>query len=467
MKKIAVIGAGPAGLTGAYQLAKAGFIVDVYEAGGNVGGMCKTIEIWGYKVDLGPHRFFSNNQTVHDFWIEHAGDDCRTVQRMTRIYYNKSYYHYPIQITEALKKSGFFKSVNILFSYLKEQVFPNKNPDNFENWVEQKFGRKLFEMFFKSYSEKLWGVNCKDIDADFAAQRIKQFSLLQAIANAIGLIRSRKHHTLVDRFAYPYLGTGMVYENLAEKIRELGGNIHLECPLVKVKQIGGDNITLAFSDGSVKTYDHVISTMPITTLINIMPDVPETLLNTVKKLRFRNTILVYLLIDGKDLFPDNWLYIHAAELKTGRVTNFRNWSPGLFGDLNGTVVSMEYWCNEDDELWTANEDELSGMAISELKLAGLHKGHNIVNYHVERIPKCYPVYLKGYKKILDPVIQHINSIAPLQAIGRYGAFKYNNQDHSILMGLLAAKNIIDDEDIDLWKVNTDYHSYLEAPNEQH
>ncbi|MEX0967790.1 MAG: FAD-dependent oxidoreductase [Bacteroidia bacterium] len=461
MKKIAVIGAGPAGLTAACRLTKAGYPVDVYEASEHVGGMCRTLKLWDYEVDLGPHRFFSNNKMVNDFWFSMAGNDYHLVNRLTRIYYNKQFYNYPVKILEVLRKTGFIKSAAILNSFLLGQIKPNKNPENFEEWVSHKFGEQLFEMFFKTYSEKLWGVKCTEIDVDFAAQRIKQFSLAEAIKNGLGLVNARKHKTLVDNFAYPQHGTGMIYKNIAAKIVEQGGKIHLGQPLTKVLSVDDDKMKLGFADHQEKEYDHVISSMPLTRLIKSLPGAPQAALEAADKLKFRNTILVYLLVEGKSLFPDNWLYIHAPELNTGRITNFRNWSPGLYGDLEGTVLSLEYWCNFEDEIWSRDDSKIAEMAIKELNMTGLNKGNKVVDWHIERVPNCYPIYLTGYKTILQPVIDHINNVKPLQVIGRYGAFKYNNQDHSILMGLLAADNIIYNKNHNLWKVNTDYDSYQE------
>lgn len=460
-KKIAVIGAGPAGLTAAYALTKKGYSVDVYEASSEVGGLSKTIDLWNQKVDLGPHRFFSNDTKVNQLWLEVVGEDYKMVDRLTRIYYKKKYYYYPLKPFDALKKLGLGTAFLCVLSYFKERIVPVKKNGSFETWVIGRFGYKLYSIFFKTYSEKLWGISCKELDEDFAAQRIKKLSLFKAVWNAMFSGGKTKHKTLVDQFAYPLEGSGMVYNRMQNRINENGGTVHLKTPIEKVNCVNGQVESVTLKDGSVKDYDHIISSMPITHLVQNMSEVPEEVITANAELKFRNTILVYLKIEGQNVFPDNWLYVHSNDLKMGRITNFCNWVPEINQGQNSTIVVAEYWAYNQDEIWNETEENLIELGKTELRKTGLIKDLEISEGHVIKIPKCYPVYSKGYKEPLKKVESYLTSIKGLSVIGRYGAFKYNNQDHSILMGLLAAENIAENKKNNLWEINTDYEDYQE------
>ena len=455
--RVAVIGAGPAGITAAYQLAKGGAQVEVFEASGAVGGLSRSFELWGQTVDLGPHRFFSQDRRVNDLWLEVAGNDYRMVDRLTRIYYGKRFFKYPLKPANALRNMGLANAACCLASYFKEMVKPSYGAgsnETFESWVVGRFGRRLFNMFFKSYSEKLWGIPCDELDADFAAQRIKKFSLGQAVKAALGFGKG-KHKTLVDQFAYPIGGTGMVYGRMAERVQEWGGTMHLEQPVRRIvhehRQVKG----LELNDGRFEAFDHVISTMPLTLLVKGLGNLPANVEAGVAALRFRNTILVYLNVASPDLFKDQWLYVHAPDLGMGRVTNFRNWVPELYGDSPNSILALEYWCYDNDSQWTEDDRAVDRTRRTRDAPTGLIGSAKVEAGHVVRIRRCYPVYAHGYKRHLDPVVSHVRSFTGLSAIGRYGAFKYNNQDHSILMGLLAAENILEGKEHDLWAVNTD------------
>lgn len=462
--RVAVIGAGAAGITAAYQLSKAGAEVDVFEAGDEIGGLGRTIERWGQKVDLGPHRFFSNDPRVNELWLEVVGRDYRMIDRLTRIYYRKCFFDYPLRASNALWNMGLCAAALCLGSYGKEKVLPSYRPEDnetFESWVVSRFGRRLFQMFFQSYSEKLWGIPCHELDADFAAQRIKKFSLGEAIKSALGLGK-KKHKTLVDQFAYPVGGSGMVYERMAEQVRKNGGRIHLHCPVERLLHDDRRMHGLEFADGSWQPFDHVISTMPLTLMVKGLHGLPPHIESAIDQLRFRNTLLVYLHVDGADLFPDQWLYIHSPDLLVGRVTNFRNWVPELYGEARTSILALEYWANDGDALWRDYDASLIARAEREIRSTGLIGKAAVLAGDVFRIRRCYPVYARGYKELLRPVIAYLNSFKGLTVIGRYGAFKYNNQDHSILMGILAAENILENRRHDLWAINTDYDSYQES-----
>ena len=462
--RVAVIGAGPAGITAAYELVKGGAEVEVFEAGPTVGGLSRSFELWGQTVDLGPHRFFSNDLRVNKLWLEVIGKDYAMIDRLTRIYYKKCFFNYPLKPANALINMGIPNAVACLASYVKEKIWPSYRADEnetFESWVVGRFGRKLFNMFFKSYSEKLWGIPCHELDADFAAQRIKKFSLGEAIKGALGIGKG-KHKTLVDQFAFPLQGTGVVYERMADYVRTHGGQVHLKTPVRRVIHENKKVTGLELADGTQKDFDQVISTMPFTQLVKGLGDLPAEVQLGVESLKFRNTVLIYLNVQATDLFKDQWLYVHSPDLGTGRVTNFRNWVPELYGKSPNSILALEYWCYDEDALWTQPDEELIERAKTEIRSTGLVGKANIDLGHVVRIKRCYPVYSTGYKKHLEPVVNFVRGFDGLVPIGRYGSFKYNNQDHSILMGLLAAENILANKGHDLWTVNTDYSTYQEA-----
>jgi protoporphyrinogen oxidase len=458
--KVGIIGAGPAGLTAGYQLSKSLPGVCVYEAGPEVGGMSKSLDLWEEKVDLGPHRFFSSDKRVNELWLEVVEKDYLIVDRLTRIFYNGRFFHYPLKAFNALRNLGIWDAMRCLFSYLGERLSPTPQNGSFENWVVGRFGRRLFEVFFKTYSEKLWGISCQELDADFAAQRIKKLSLWEAIKNAILAGRQNKHKTLVDRFAYPKEGSGMVYQRMASGIEANGGQVRLNQPVQRVILENGRAVGLELKDGTVEYYDYIISSMPLSLMVSRLLDAPQAVRQAAQQLQFRHTILVYLRVKGTGLFPDNWLYVHSPELQMGRITNFNNWVPNP--DRSHSILTLEYWCYEEEALWKATEEDLIELAKKELVQTGLVQSEAIEQGYIHRIPRCYPVYTRGYKELLSPIESYLKGIDKLSVIGRYGAFKYNNQDHSILMGIMAAENILNDHHHDLWDINTDYENYQEA-----
>ena len=451
-------------MTAAMCLAQGGADVAVYEAGDSLGGMARSFDLWGHRVDLGPHRFFSTDARVNRLWLDVVGRDYRMVDRLTRIHYRGRFFHYPLRPVNALANMGLWNATKCLASYAKEKVspsFPHGQHHSFESWVVNRFGRRLFEMFFKSYSEKLWGISCQELDADFAAQRIKKFSLGEAVKKALLPNKGQVHVTLVDRFAYPTAGTGSVYEKMADRVRAAGGQIHLRSPVRRVLHDGFQVRGLELVDGREEPCDHIISTMPLTLLVRGLHDVPAEVMDAVNQLKFRNTVLVYLLADSDKLFPDQWVYVHSEELSIGRLTNFRNWVPELYGEHKTSVLAAEHWCYESDPLWTESDESIIARTTEELRTTGLLGDAQILQGHVVRIPRCYPVYARGYREHVERVVTYLRNFAGLTPIGRYGSFKYTNQDHSILMGLLAAENLLENRNHDLWYVNTDYDSYQE------
>ena len=442
-------------MTCAYQLAKHGFVVDVFESGDEVGGMSKTIKLWNQKVDLGPHRFFSDDSRVNELWLEVVQDDYEMIDRLTRIFYKGRFFYYPLKAFDALLNLGYIEAARCFFSYLKEKILPINQDGSFENWVVSRFGRRLYEHFFKTYTEKLWGISCKELDSDFADQRIRGLSLYEALKNALTGGKNNRHKTLVDQFAYPNGGTGTVYKKMAIQIENRKGRIFYNSPVKRVVNDEDKAVAVQLNSGDIYEYDHIVSTMPITNLILGFSGVPDNILDLCHQLYYRNTILVYLKVDHPDLFRDNWLYIHSAELQTGRMTNFQNWTATKSTRHDHTILAQEYWCYDGDTIWTLDDSDLIEKAIDELRLTTLSKEARILDGYVHRIGRAYPVYFHGYKKIIKEIEAYLDGMDCLTVIGRNGSFKYNNQDHSILMGILAAENLIGHANHNLWEINVD------------
>lgn len=465
MKKVAIIGAGPAGLTAAYllskEIGKSIEQVKVFEASEKLGGMSASLRLWNQTVDLGPHRFFSFDQKVNSLWLEIAGDNYTEVSRLTRIYYRGKFFHYPLKAFNAIFQLGFFRSFIAIGSYFLQKIAPSKDNSTFEGWVTRRFGRKLYETFFKTYSEKLWGIECSQLDADFASQRIKKLSLGAAIRSTFSSRSKNKHQTLADTFRYPNSGTGWLYEEMAKRATQNGAHIHLGNPISSVVCSENKAIAIVLPNGTIEHFDAIVSTMPLNQLLDGIAEAPSYVKQAASKLQFRNTILVYLHIDTTNLFPDQWMYIHSKELQTGRITNFRNWVPSLYGNEQSSIIAMEYWCFDTDAIWTESNEKLIALAIDEIEKSGLLKNAAVLNGHVVRLHKSYPVYFSHYRKVLKPIEEYLTSIEGLYPIGRYGSYKYNNQDHSLLMGMLAAENIAKNTHHNLWNVNTNYGKYLE------
>ena len=462
--RVAVIGAGPAGMTAALELSRGGAEVVVYEAADQVGGLARSLDLWGQRVDLGPHRFFSTDARVNRLWLDVVGRDYHMVDRVTRLLYQGRFYRYPLEPANALENMGLARATLCVASYLRQRILPSRSAnqaDSFESWVVDRFGRRLFEMFFKSYSEKLWGIPCDHLDADFAAPTDQEtFAGRSPRERPVPFARAR-HPTLVDRFAYPAGGTGSVYQTMAHRVRELGGQIHLNTPVLRLVRQGFDVTGVELADGRIETCQQVISTMPLTLLVRGLGEIPAEVQAAAESLTFRNTILVYLHVDAERLFDDQWIYLHSPELLLGRVTNFRNWVGELCHGQRTTILAGEFWCNATDPLWSEADDVLIARAERELRSTGLLGNAALLAGHVVRVPRCYPVYARGYRQHVRRVVDYLRNFRNLTPIGRYGAFKYNNQDHSILMGILAAENLLASQTHDLWAINADSEPYQE------
>lgn len=454
--KVGIIGAGPAGLACALALTRNQVDVVLFEAAASPGGMCRSFDLWGMRVDLGPHRFFSMDAAVTDFWRAPLGNDFVLVDRLTRIFYQKKFFAYPIKPVDALTKLGLAESIHCGASYAAARLFPGHGEDKtFAQWVSRRFGKRLFEIFFKSYSEKLWGISCDELDSSFAAQRIKGLSLYEAVRNAL-FPGKTKHKTLVEQFAYPAEGAGQPYARMAEDITRGGGIIHFDSRVLAIEPRGGGRAVEVRSSHGTETFDHVVSTMPLTDVVQSCSAFGEAAKAAAAKLHYRNTIIVYLLINSEKIFQDNWIYVHAPFLQTGRITNFRNWSQQMLHGSKKTILAMEYWANDDDSLWKSSDAELEALAAREILETGLVDPGMVEGAHVVRLHRSYPVYANGYTEHLQKIQDAVDELPWLTCIGRNGAFKYNNQDHSILMGMLAAENIAHNRKHPLWNINTDY-----------
>ena len=539
-KKVLIIGAGPAGLSAARVLSENGYSVEIFELESQVGGMSKSIELFSQIVDIGPHRFFSKDKRLNDFWHSHTNGEYEKVSRLTRIFYNRKFFYYPLRGFDALFKLGFLESALCVFSYIKAKISPFKG-DSFESWVANAFGYRLYSIFFKSYTEKLWGIKCSELDSDFAAQRIKGLNLYEAIKSAFFGGGGKKHKTLVDEFSYPKKGCGVVYENMKQEIIKRGGVVHCGVEVLGIKTQGKKAVGISTNKGEFSG-DIVISTAPFRDMVLSLNELDSSVKEMARGLKFRNTILVYVEIgdssvdchatasavsrndrnldssnevqnlndsakdsrtfvqntqnvsdslaagfcddfvgcQGSDkgatlsvvtavaaadsrksaqkptLFKDNWIYVHSKDTQTGRITNFANWTKDLQCGQDSAILCLEYWANDDEALWNLDDNALSEIAKRDLLESKLVADSSLIkNTSVLKIHKSYPVYEKGYKDNLHKIYKALDSFKDLYFIGRNGSFKYNNQDHSILMGLMCADKILGRE-CDLWHINTDY-----------
>lgn len=460
---IIIFGAGPAGLAAATRLLAKGKSVIIFEKEPLVGGISKTLEYKGNRFDLGGHRFFTKAKEVNDLWNGTLGNDFIVRPRLSRIYYRNRFFDYPVRIQNVLRNLGLIESARISLDYLHTKIFPHKEERTFEQWVSNRFGHRLFNHFFKSYTEKLWGIPCSEIQAEWAAQRIKGLSFTSAVRAALFPDKSGKIKTLIDEFRYPKLGPGMMYERMAENVRKAGGKILIETTVTKVRHEDGivKSIIAKDKDGGEREYaaDHFLSSMPLTELVTALsPTLPDDVLKAARGLTYRSFITASVILDTDRSFPDTWIYVHSPEVKLGRIQNFKAWSPHMIADPTKTTLGLEYFCTEDDELWNMEDKELLALSMRELEAIGLGKASQFVDGFVARVPKAYPVYDAAYPERLKTVREYLNSFANLQPIGRYGMFKYNNMDHSILTGLYAAENVLGASH-DIWNVNADqeYH----------
>lgn len=471
---VAIIGAGPAGLTAAYLLTKAGYSVTVIEKDPvYVGGISRTVEHQGFRFDIGGHRFFSKSKEVVDLWNEILPDDFIERPRMSRIYYGGKFYSYPLRAFEALFNLGLWTSTLCMASYAKAKLFPRRSVESFEDWVVNQFGHKLYSIFFKTYTEKVWGMPCDTMSADWAAQRIKGLSLgkavLDGLKRSLGLNKTPNDgmatKTLLESFRYPRKGPGMMWEAARDRVIEGGNRVLMDHALRALSYndlTGRWTVQARRGDDTIETISaaHVISSAPLRELAGRLQPMPATI-PAAADLRYRDFLTVALMIRSEDLFPDNWIYIHEQGVKVGRVQNFRSWSPEMVPDPAIACVGLEYFCFEGDGLWSMADDDLVALATRELAQLGLADPAAVVGGAVVRQEKAYPVYDEGYRDNVDVLRRELEARYPtLHMVGRNGMHRYNNQDHAMMTAMLTVKNIVAGARVyDVWNVNEDaeYH----------
>jgi protoporphyrinogen oxidase len=471
--EVAVIGAGPAGLTAAHVLCKGGAHVTVLEADATtVGGISRTVVHRGFRFDIGGHRFFSKAREVEDFWSELLPHDMLERPRSSRIYYDGKFFSYPLKPFEALARLGPLEAGLCVASYAKARLHPVPNPKNFEDWVTNHFGERLFRIFFKTYTEKVWGMPCKEISADWAAQRIKGLSLGTAVFSALkrapsSADRSGVIKTLIDTFRYPRLGPGMMWEACAERVRANGGHVLLGRRAARVSYDAERRrytVEHAGMNGEREELevDYVVSSAPLAELVrSLSPTLDPSALAAADSLRYRDFLIVVLMAKDEGAFTDNWLYIQDPSVLVGRIQNFKSWSPDLVPDPALAAYGCEYFCHAGDGLWTKPDSELEALARREMGSIGLIRQEAVFDCAVVRQPKAYPVYDSKYQRHVDAIRQELKAKFPgLYVVGRNGMHKYNNQDHSMMTAMLVAKNILAGREVfDPWRVNQDaeYH----------
>jgi len=459
---ILVLGAGPAGLAAAHALVQQEREVTVLERSPVVGGLARTVEWKGYRFDVGGHRFFTRYPRVQALWEEVMGEDFLERPRMSRILYGSKLFDYPLSPTNALANLGVREAARCVASFGRAR-FGRSKPVSFEDWVSQRFGRRLYEIFFRTYTEKVWGIPCTELSADWAAQRIKDLSLGKVVREAFrrGPAQST---SLIERFHYPRLGPGMLYERMAEMVEEGGGAVERRQTVTELHREGfritGVEVTDLEKNPKRIPASHVFSSIPLTVLIECMqPAAPEAVLAAARALTFRHLLVVNLVVDIPHLFEDTWVYVHSPELKVGRLQNYRAWSPEMVPSTTHSTIGLEYFTGPGDALWEMSDEALIDLATRELKATGMVDAA-VTDGMVIRAPRAYPVYRQGYESHLGCIVEWLRKFENLQPIGRYGMFKYNNSDHSIFTALLAVDNLMG-ADHDVWAVNAD-ESYHEA-----
>ena len=449
-----ILGAGPAGLSAAYEMKGNGSDIIVIEADRSVGGISKTVSFKGCLFDLGGHRFHTDIPEVSRLWESLLGDDFLTRPRLSRIRYRGKFFDYPLTPMNAVFGLGVIDSIRILWSYLAARMFPSKEERTFEQWVSNRFGKRLFEIFFKSYTEKVWGIPCDELSAEWAAQRIDGLSLSVAIRQALFPERNGKVKTLIDEFRYPKLGPGMLYDEMMRRIRESGGQIETGKRVTGLYADGNriHSVLTEDADGNGAEYptDFLISSMPIDELVTmIRPVAPEAVIAAANGLRYRSLVSVSLILDCPNPFPDNWIYVHTPEVRLGRIQNFGNWSPSMVDQEGRVALGLEYFCDEGDDFWNTDDTALIALGLDEMRKIGIAGYDGFIDGFVTRIPKAYPVYHGAYRENVAVLRTYLEGFRNLQTIGRNGMFRYNNMDHSVLTGILAAGNI-PEKRFDLW-----------------
>ena len=463
-----IIGAGPAGLTAAYELTKYNINPIIIEKLDKVGGIARTENYKGFYFDMGGHRFFTKSEEVNKFWHQFLGDGFLKRPRLSRIYYDRKFFNYPLKPLNALKGFGPWQSILVVFSYLRWQFFPYKNENTFEEWVTNRFGRKLFLTFFKSYTEKVWGISTSELSAGWAAQRIKDLDLKSAVLSMF--IKPKVTiKTLIEEFDYPKQGPGMLWNEVKQRIENSNGEVWLKSAVNCVNRNGTKVVSVNVSNDGKQVIvpgTDFISSMPIPEFIKkLNPSPPDEVVEAANLLHSRGFLTVCLIVDQPRLFDDNWIYIHDPNVKVGRIQNFKNWSPYMVADQTKTSLGLEYFCTEGDELWNTPDSQLIELGKQELLKIGLARSEDILDGCVFRVESAYPVYDSDYAMNLHKIREFTDTLENFHTIGRNGLHHYDNQDHAILTGMLAVRNVLFGEKNDLWNVNVE-QEYLEEISEE-
>ena len=438
-KKILIVGAGPAGLTAGYILAENGYKVEIIEQNSKyVGGISRTEEFKGFRFDIGGHRFFSKSKEINLLWEKILPKNFRTRDRKSRIFFNKNFFNYPLDLIEVIFKLGIIESAICFFSFLKAKIFPIKKPKSYHDWIYNNFGERLYLNFFKSYTEKVWGLSCDDISADWAAQRIKGLNFKEIIFQSIKKIFFKKNKkkiikTLINQFKYPDYGPGMMWEAARDKIIDNGSKIEMAVKAIKYlynKTEKKWHVTIQNKNNDEKVIisDIVICSAPMRDVgMAIYPQLKS--LEDVKKLNYRDYITVAVLIDQKKIIDDNWIYIHEEKVKAGRIQNYTAWSSLMAPSTEKSCLGLEYFCNKNDKFWNNSDSDLKKIALEDLKLLKIIDINHIIDFFVVRQEKAYPVYDDNYKDIVEKVSNEIAQIQ--QSRSFYDDFNINSRKYYI------------------------------------
>jgi protoporphyrinogen oxidase len=457
---VVVLGGGPAGLTAGYLLAKQGKAVIVLESTDQVGGIARTEVRDGYRFDLGGHRFFTKVKEVDNLWHEIMKEEFLKRPRQSRIYWNDKFLEYPLEGMDVIRKLGPIELTRCMISYLWAAIKPKGKEQTFEEWVSNRFGKRLYNHFFKTYTEKLWGVKADEIRAEWAAQRIKGLSFFSAAKSAFFGNKGNKIKSLISEFNYPRYGPGQMWEQMTQDIKAHGGEVRLNAPVTKLTVADG-RVTEVIAGGETLHPSHVISSLPLRTTVGITePEAPAEVRDAARGLRYREFLTVLLVIEGEDPFPDNWIYIHQPGVQVLRIQNFKSWSPWMVPEGSTSAsIGMEYFCFEGDQLWNMSDDDLVTMAGQEIEKLHLAKAANVKFGFVARVHKAYPIYDAEYAERVETIRRWLETVGNLTQVGRNGLHRYNNSDHSMLTAMRAVDNILTGSKHDIWSVNVEsvYH----------
>ena len=462
-----IIGAGPAGLGCAYELTKHNQLSQVIDMFSQPGGLCRTIDFNGYLFDIGGHRFLTKSNEIKDLWMEIMDKDLLHVRRLSRIYYAGKYFNYPLNFFDTVIKLGPVTSLMCFASYLKAKLLPFAARDSFEGWIIHAFGQRLYDIFFKTYTEKVWAVPCKDISSDWAMQRIKGLSLRVAVKNMFKIEGKTKPKTLAEEFLYPRTGPGEIYKRLENDLEKKGVTFSFGKKVIKVKchDDKARNIVIynpIDKTSEEKSVEQLFTSMPLPELVQMIdPLPPKEILDAASRLNFRHFLVVNVILDEKDVFSDQWVYVHSPEVRMGRIQNYKNWSPAMVADTKKTSLGLEYFCNKDDDLWGMNDVDLVNYALSELDKLNIASRRNFINGFVVRYKNAYPIYSMGYKKDVDMIKNYLSRFSNIQTIGRAGLFRYDNSDHALLTGIYSARNFLGISSDNIWGI-ADSKQYLES-----